>query len=100
MSIRDAVQFLGVTTTPLRRWEREGRLLPDERTRGGDRRYDLRRLGAVPQGRNTPDRKTVAYARVSRHDQKEDLERQKPVRELSCAAKGGPSRSSLTSGPE
>lgn len=88
VSIRDAAQFLGVTTTTLRRWEREGRLLPDERTRGGDRRYDLSRLGAVPQGRNAPDRQTVAYARVSSHDQKEDLERQKQVLELYCARQG------------
>ncbi len=30
----------------------------------------------------------MAYARVSRHDQKEDLERQKPVLELYCACQG------------
>ncbi len=34
------------------------------------------------------DRKTVAYARVSSHDQKEDLERQKQVLEMYCAAQG------------
>jgi predicted site-specific integrase-resolvase len=30
----------------------------------------------------------VAYARVSRHDQKDDLDRQKPVWELYCARQG------------
>lgn len=36
-----------------------------------------------------PDnRKTIAYARVSSHDQKDDLERQKQVLELYCASKG------------
>jgi putative resolvase len=33
-------------------------------------------------------RKTVAYARVSSHDQKADLERQKRVLELYCASHG------------
>jgi len=33
-------------------------------------------------------RKTVAYARVSSHDQKDDLERQKQVLELYCAQQG------------
>ena len=34
------------------------------------------------------ERKTIAYARVSSHDQKDDLERQKQVLELYCAKKG------------
>ena len=88
VSIHEAAQFLGVTPTTLRRWEREGRLLPDARTRGGDRRYDLSRLGSASQGSDNPDRKTVAYARVSSHDQKEDLERQKQVLEIYCARHG------------
>ena len=33
-------------------------------------------------------RKTVAYARVSSHDQKDDLERQKQVLEIYCARQG------------
>jgi predicted site-specific integrase-resolvase len=36
----------------------------------------LIRLGAEPQGADHPDRKTVADARVSSHDQKDDVERQ------------------------
>ena len=88
VSIHEAAQFLGVTPTTLRRWEREGRLLPDERTRGGDRRYDLARLTNEPDRVANHDRKTVAYARVSSHDQKDDLERQKQVLELYCARQG------------
>ncbi len=110
VSIQVAAQFLGVTPTTLRRWEREGRLLPDARTRGGDRRYDLSRLEAESPGADNldrktvasargsshdqkadsdnPNRKTVAYARVSSHDQKEDLERQKQVLERYCARQG------------
>lgn len=37
--------------------------------------------------RNNP-RQTVAYARVSSHDQQDDLERQKQVLELYCARQG------------
>ena len=37
--------------------------------------------------RNNP-RQTVAYARVSSHDQKDDLERQKHVLEVYCARQG------------
>jgi len=88
VSIREAAQFLGVTPTTLRRWEREGRLLPDARTSGGDRRYDLSRLGAESQGSDPLDRKTVAYARVSHLDQNDDLERQKQILERYCARQG------------
>jgi predicted site-specific integrase-resolvase len=44
VSIQEAAKFLGVCPQTLRRWKREGRLLPDERTPGGRRRYDLARL--------------------------------------------------------
>ena len=88
--IQEAAQALGVSTQTLRRWEREGKLLPDERTAGGRRRYDLARL--QPEKFRPVDqaaRRTVAYARVSSHDQKNDLERQKQVLELYCAQQGG-----------
>jgi len=87
-SIGEAAQALGVDITTLRRWERLGKIYA-EHTAGGHRRYDLTKLrpslvGAKPD-RN---RKTVAYARVSSHDQKDDLERQKEVLELYCASQG------------
>jgi predicted site-specific integrase-resolvase len=65
-----------------------GKLVP-EHTAGGHRRYDLAKLR--PEWFRTSDesaRKTVAYARVSRRDQKDDLERQKQVLELYCARQG------------
>ena len=88
VGIREAAEFLGVTPSTLRRWEHEGKLIPDERTAGGYRRYDLARLR--PEQFHSPGspRKTVAYARVSSHDQKDDLERQKQVLELYCARQG------------
>ncbi len=88
VSIGEAAQALGVSITTLRRWEAEGRLLA-EHTAGGHRRYDLAKLlperfRAAQQSR----RKTVAYARVSSHEQKDDLARQTQVLELYCARQG------------
>ena len=87
VSISEAARTLGVSITTLRRWEAEGRLIP-EHTSGGHRRYDLAKIN--PEWfRFTPDeRHTVAYARVSSHAQKDDLERQKQVLELYCAKQG------------
>lgn len=88
MRIGEASKVLGVSITTLRRWEKEGRLQPDEITPGGHRRYDLVKLRPELFRLQRSDRKTVAYARVSSHDQKEDLERQKQVLEMYCAAQG------------
>ncbi|EQD40598.1 Resolvase domain protein, partial [mine drainage metagenome] len=88
VGISDAAKSLGVSVTTLRRWEVSGKLVPDH-TAGGHRRYDLAKLR--PEWFRATDesaRKTVAYARVSSHDQKDDLERQKQVLELYCARQG------------
>ncbi len=86
--IHEAAEFLGVSAQTLRRWERTGKLAADERTPGGRRRYNLARLR--PEQFHAPEaaRRTIAYARVSSHDQKDDLERQKQVLELHCARQG------------
>ncbi|WP_425953004.1 MerR family DNA-binding transcriptional regulator [Ralstonia pseudosolanacearum] len=60
-----ATLALGVAGQTLRRWEREVKLISDERTPGGRRRYDLSRLR--PEQFHAPEtaRRTVAYARIS-----------------------------------
>jgi excisionase family DNA binding protein len=85
--ISDAADALGVSKTTLRRWEREGRL-KSERTHAGHRRYDLSKIKPELTHAGDSIRKTIAYARVSSHDQKTDLERQKQVLELYCARQG------------
>lgn len=80
--------MLGVSIGTLRRWGKEGRLQPDEITPGGHRRYDLVKLRPELFRLHRSDRKTVAYARVSSHDQKEDLARQKQILEMYCASQG------------
>lgn len=88
VTIGEAAKALGVSITTLRRWQENGKLIP-LRTSGGHRRYDLSKLR--PQefhDAQANERKTIAYARVSRHDQEADLERQKQVLELYCTQNG------------
>lgn len=86
-TISQAATHYGVSSSTLRRWEREGKLIPD-RTKGKQRRYKL--VGECKfKSHEKPDKKaTIAYARVSSHDQKADLERQKQLLEMYCAAQG------------
>ncbi|CED78709.1 Putative resolvase [Candidatus Hamiltonella defensa (Bemisia tabaci)] len=88
ISIGEAAAVLGVSITTLRRWEASGKLVA-EHTVGGHRRYDVNKLRPELLRTDNQDfRQTVAYARVSSHDQKNDLERQKQVLELYCAHAG------------
>ncbi len=88
LTIREASEILGVATSTLRRWEEEDRLKPDMRTKGGQRRYKLSTLLPEMKHKTSYNRKTIAYARVSSHEQKSDLERQKQLLELYCASNG------------
>jgi putative resolvase len=86
-SIGKAAKELGVSRDTLRRWEKSGKITV-ERTVKGHRRYNLARLlGASPR-KVSSQKKTIVYARVSSHDQKEDLSRQIQVLESFCAANG------------
>ena len=85
--ISAAAHALGVSITTLRRWEREGKL-QSKRTPAGHRRYDISKIQPGQFHTDHADQRTVAYARVSSHDQKTDLERQKQVLELYCSRQG------------
>jgi excisionase family DNA binding protein len=89
VSISKAAKLLGVSEITLRRWDEAGRLVATK-TEGGHRRYDLSKIKpeTVHKYDFTDNRKTIAYARVSSHDQKADLERQKQVLELFCSKNG------------
>lgn len=89
ISIKKAAKTLGVSEDTLRRWDREGKLAAS-RTEGGHRRYDISALRPETVHKANPFevRKTIAYARVSSHDQKADLIRQQQVLELFCAKNG------------
>lgn len=76
ISISEAANLIGVTPATLRRWEREGKLVPDHRTLGNHRRYRLDSLAQRFKLTRLQPRKTILYARVSCHDQSDDLGRQ------------------------
>lgn len=63
--------MLGVSVPTIRRWQRSGKLHESHRTIGNHRRFSIESL-RILLGVNT-DRKVVGYARVSSHDQKNDL---------------------------
>ena len=87
LSIGQVSKEIGVSVDTLRRWEREGKI-KSERTQGKHRRYDLELILAYVN-RNKPTPKiTVAYARVSTPNKKNDLETQKKGLELFCLSNG------------
>lgn len=86
VNIGTAAKEFGVAQETLRRWERLGKI-EVERTPKGHRRYDLFKLRSFVSKAKS-GRYTIAYARVSSHDQKKDLIRQATVLESFCASHG------------
>ena len=89
LTTAQAAKLLGVSVATTRRWDAEG-LLKAQWTQGGHRRFDPDTLpGVIGKTPIQPQpRKTIAYARVSTSKQQGDLERQKQVLEMFCAARG------------
>ena len=85
IKIGPAAHLLGVTPQTLRRWEQIGALLPDRKTPGGTRYYDVDKLLEL---KGKEDRLTIAYARVSSQDQKKDLQRQSELLSSYCTVQG------------
>ncbi|NEO58356.1 MAG: IS607 family transposase [Okeania sp. SIO3B5] len=83
LTVSEAAKLLGVSTKTIRRWDTEGRI-KSIRTEGGHRRFIITDLIGNKQDNSL----TVAYARVSSHEQKDDLERQKIVLQAYCAKQG------------
>ena len=88
LSIKQAANQLGISVSTLRRWDETG-VLVAQRTPKGHRRYDLSKINPnLTRNKVEQQRKTIAYARVSSHDQKSDLQRQIEILELYCSAQG------------
>jgi putative resolvase len=85
IKIGEAAKMLGVSIQTIRRWEVKGYLLPDRKTEGHTRYYNLDKLLGI---KNVENDLTIAYARVSSHDQKKDLQRQCEMLASYCAARG------------
>jgi putative resolvase len=87
VSIGKLAEEIGVSRDTLRRWEAAGKI-SSERTPKGHRRYDLNKiLGRFPHS-VCSNKQTIGYARVSSHDQKEDLKRQVELLSSFCAVHG------------
>lgn len=85
IKIGEAAKILGVSIQTLRRWEETGCLMPTRRSQGKTRYYDIDNL----IGKKIFDHNlTLAYARVSSHDQKQDLEKQAEVLASYCTKQG------------
>lgn len=84
VKIGEAASILGTTPGTLRKWEASGEITPARKSKGGTRYYAVEDL----TGLKSSDLPTLAYARVSSHDQKSDLDRQHAMLEAYCAAKG------------
>ena len=88
LSIKQAANQLGVSVSTLRRWDETG-VLVAQRTPKGHRRYDLSKINPnLTRNKVEQQRKTIAYARVSSHEQKPDLQRQIEILELYCSSQG------------
>jgi putative resolvase len=86
-SIGELAMTLGVSVPTPRRWHREGKLEPACRTVGGHRRYDRDRVVRA-LGLHKAEGLTVAYARVSSHDQKGQLQTQAERLRRYCPERG------------
>ena len=70
ISIGEAANILGVSVGTLRRWNRENKLNPTFRAKGGYRRYNLQDILNLINKKKNQNRINIGYARVSSHDQK------------------------------
>ena len=59
LSIKEASKLLGVSESTLRRWEREKKLIPDERTKGNQRRYKLSSLRPLTPLKSDFDKREI-----------------------------------------
>ncbi len=88
-------ELIGVSSSTLRRWESEGKLIP-ERTLGNQRIYSESHLSiarSLKTGK-TPNR-AIVYCRVSSSNQKDDLASQVKAMEQFCLAQGVPITDSI-----
>jgi len=84
--INEFAKRIGKSTSTLRRWDTEGRLVA-KRTPTGHRYYDESDVRKI-FGIKDIEKKVVVYCRVSSHNQKEDLQSQVIAMEQFCLNSG------------
>lgn len=86
-TIQQAAKMLGVATSTMRRWEREGKI-KSIRTTGNHRRYTIEELSKIKEVKPLNERITIGYCRVSSAEEREELKRQIDNVSMYCIAKG------------
>ena len=86
LSVSEASEYLGVSISTMRRWEKEGKLIP-HRTSGKHRRYERNDLIKLRNKRESL-KITVGYCRVSSKEKMEELKNQVQNISQYCTAKG------------
>ena len=94
--IGELVTMLGVAVITLRRWHAAGTLIPACRTLGGHRRYDLTAVRGIVGLDVQTEKLTIAYARVSSHDQSEQLQTQAQRLQRHCEEQHYPNLEVIT----
>ena len=84
VKIGEASKILGLSQQTLIRWHKSGELVPDKISEGGTRYY----LRSKLLKENKKKSITLAYARVSSYEQKDDLETQKQALRMFCLSNG------------
>ena len=82
LSIGQSAKILGISLSTMYRWEKLGKLNACFRTFGNHRRYLKADIDKISNNHNK--KTTIAYARVSTHKQKNDLENQKNTLKNYC----------------
>lgn len=85
VKVGQAARILGVSVQTLRRWEERGQLLPERRSDGGTRYYDLEKLLNL---KDIETDLTIAYARTSAPEDSEVFKHQVQQLESYCTQKG------------
>lgn len=77
-SIGEFADKIGKTVQTLRNWDKNGTLKPNYVTKGGTRYYSQEQLNHFLglKSKDTLNKKTIGYCRVSSNKQKDDLKRQ------------------------
>ena len=74
VKIGKAAEMLGVKPQTLLAWERSGELVPDRRSRGGVRYYDITKITGLSTGLGSNEGMlTIGYARVTAPGQEASL---------------------------
>lgn len=89
-SIGKFAKEIGVTTTTLRNWHKNGELIPFKISEGGTRYYSEVQLNKYLGVFGDKNKITVGYCRVSSNKQKDDLIRQVNNMRLYLNSKGNP----------